>query len=166
MQLCRVEWGGCESLSGCCVPPGRAARWSACSRAGSECDSWCLKRLLWGGRSTLERMQPRVVSYEEAVMAVREQLAELLEGEEDWAGAAKVLAGIDLDSGELTEGMSMQRSRMSCISHRRRTACLATRVLIGWRVHHRGRWDAAGRLPCLMSTLAFSALLILKCSTI
>ena len=36
-------------------------------------------------RSTLERMQPRVVSYEEAVMAVREQLAELLEGEEDWA---------------------------------------------------------------------------------
>ena len=33
-------------------------------------------------------------------MAVREQLAELLEGEEDWAGAAKVLAGIDLDSGQ------------------------------------------------------------------
>ena len=51
-------------------------------------------------RSTLERMQPRVVSYEEAVMAVREQLAELLEEEEDWAGASKVLAGIDLDSGE------------------------------------------------------------------
>lgn len=45
-------------------------------------------------------MQPRVVSYEEAVMAVREQLAELLEEQEDWAGAAKVLAGIDLDSGQ------------------------------------------------------------------
>ncbi|BDA48473.1 COP9 signalosome complex subunit 4 [Coccomyxa sp. Obi] len=47
----------------------------------------------------LEALQPRVVSYEEQVTAIREQLAELLEDEEDWAKAAKVLAGIDLDSG-------------------------------------------------------------------
>lgn len=40
-----------------------------------------------------------MVSYEEQVTAIREQLAELLEEEEDWAKAAKVLAGIDLDSG-------------------------------------------------------------------
>ncbi|EIE27709.1 hypothetical protein COCSUDRAFT_45959 [Coccomyxa subellipsoidea C-169] len=47
----------------------------------------------------LDALQPRVVSYEEQVTAIREQLAELLEDEEDWAKAAKVLAGIDLDSG-------------------------------------------------------------------
>lgn len=40
-----------------------------------------------------------MVSYEEQVTTIREQLAELLEDEEDWAKAAKVLAGIDLDSG-------------------------------------------------------------------
>ena len=50
-------------------------------------------------RSTLAVVQPRVVSYEEQVTGVREQLAGLLEEEEDWAGAAKVLSGIDLDSG-------------------------------------------------------------------
>jgi COP9 signalosome complex subunit 4 len=49
--------------------------------------------------SALDSLQPRVVSYEEQVTAIREQLAELLEEEEDWAKAAKVLAGIDLDSG-------------------------------------------------------------------
>ena len=49
--------------------------------------------------SALDALQPRVVSYEEQVTAIREQLAELLEDEEDWAKAAKVLAGIDLDSG-------------------------------------------------------------------
>lgn len=49
--------------------------------------------------SALTRVQPRVVSYEEQVTGIREQLAELLEEEEDWAGAAKILAGIDLDSG-------------------------------------------------------------------
>ncbi|KAK9836339.1 hypothetical protein WJX81_006781 [Elliptochloris bilobata] len=47
----------------------------------------------------LERIQPRVVSYEEPVTTIREQLAATLEAEEDWAKAAQVLAGIDLDSG-------------------------------------------------------------------
>lgn len=50
-------------------------------------------------RSALERIQPRVVSYEEPVTTIREQLAATLESEEDWAQAAQVLSGIDLDSG-------------------------------------------------------------------
>lgn len=40
-----------------------------------------------------------MVSYEEQVTAVREQLAGLLEKEEEWSKAAQTLAGIDLDSG-------------------------------------------------------------------
>ncbi|CAL5223938.1 g6541 [Coccomyxa viridis] len=48
---------------------------------------------------TLDKLQPRVVSYEEQVTAIREQLADLLIDEEDWNQAAKTLAGIDLDSG-------------------------------------------------------------------
>ena len=51
-------------------------------------------------RSALERIQPRVVSYEEQATAIREQLAKLLEDEEEWTKAAQTLAGIDLDSGE------------------------------------------------------------------
>ncbi len=50
--------------------------------------------------STLDKLQPRVVSYEEQVTAIREQLADLLIDEEDWNQAAKTLAGIDLDSGD------------------------------------------------------------------
>ena len=49
--------------------------------------------------SLLDRIQPRVVSYEEQVTTVREHLASLLEKEEDWSKAAQTLAGIDLDSG-------------------------------------------------------------------
>mmetsp|Transcript_12598 Transcript_12598/g.32285 ORF Transcript_12598/g.32285 Transcript_12598/m.32285 type:complete len:396 (+) Transcript_12598:249-1436(+) len=48
---------------------------------------------------TLEKIQPRVVSFEDTVTAIREQLAEVLEAGEDWAKAAQVLSGIDLDSG-------------------------------------------------------------------
>ena len=50
--------------------------------------------------SLLDRIQPRVVSYEEQVTTVREHLASLLEKEEDWSKAAQTLAGIDLDSGK------------------------------------------------------------------
>ena len=49
--------------------------------------------------STLDKLQPRVVSFEEQVTTLREHLASLLEGEEDWSRAAQTLAGIDLDSG-------------------------------------------------------------------
>lgn len=44
-------------------------------------------------------MQPRAVSYEEQVGALREQLAALYEAREEWSKAAQSLAGIDLDSG-------------------------------------------------------------------
>lgn len=47
----------------------------------------------------LEHIQPRVVSFEEPVTHLRENLALLLEREEDWSRAAQTLAGIDLDSG-------------------------------------------------------------------
>lgn len=50
-------------------------------------------------RSGLEKLQPRVVSFDECVTIIRENLAELHEAEEDWSRAAQVLAGIDLDSG-------------------------------------------------------------------
>jgi len=47
----------------------------------------------------LERIQPRVVSFEESVTIIRENLADVLEKEEQWTKAAQVLGGIDLDSG-------------------------------------------------------------------
>ena len=50
--------------------------------------------------SALERVQPRVVSYEEQVTTMREGLADCYEAEDNWAEAAKTLAMIDLDSGE------------------------------------------------------------------
>jgi hypothetical protein len=55
-------------------------------------------------RSALEKLQPRVVSFDEAVTIIRENLAELHEAEEDWSKAAQVLAGIDLDSGARLPG--------------------------------------------------------------
>ncbi len=50
-------------------------------------------------RSALERIQPRVVSFEEQVTVIREALAALHEREEEYTRAAQILAGIDLDSG-------------------------------------------------------------------
>ncbi|KIY49212.1 hypothetical protein FISHEDRAFT_41707 [Fistulina hepatica ATCC 64428] len=49
---------------------------------------------------TLQTIQPRVVSYEEQVHLLRFQLADMLEMEEDWSGAARVLMGISMDSGQ------------------------------------------------------------------
>ena len=40
-----------------------------------------------------------MVSFEEQVSVIREELANVYEKEEDWAKAAKMLAGIPLDSG-------------------------------------------------------------------
>lgn len=51
------------------------------------------------GLFTLEKMGPRVVSFEEQVSVIREELALVYEKEEDWGQAAKMLAGIPLDSG-------------------------------------------------------------------
>jgi COP9 signalosome complex subunit 4 len=47
---------------------------------------------------SLEKIQPRVVSFEEQVSVIREQLASLYQDEREWAEAAKVLIGIPLDS--------------------------------------------------------------------
>lgn len=49
--------------------------------------------------SALDRLQPRAVSHEEQITALREQLALVYERRELWSQAAQALAGIDLDSG-------------------------------------------------------------------
>ncbi|KAF4619230.1 hypothetical protein D9613_005047 [Agrocybe pediades] len=49
---------------------------------------------------TLAIVQPKLVSYEEQVNSLRFQLADLLEQEEEWSDAARVLMGISLDSGQ------------------------------------------------------------------
>ncbi|GLB33845.1 putative PCI domain containing protein [Lyophyllum shimeji] len=51
-------------------------------------------------QDTLTTVQPRIVSYEEQVNTLRFQLADLLEEEEEWSEAARVLMGISLDSGQ------------------------------------------------------------------
>lgn len=48
---------------------------------------------------SLERLQPRVVSFEDSVVLLREELSGALEAREQWSRAAGVLAGIDLESG-------------------------------------------------------------------
>ena len=59
-----------------------------------------------------------MVSYEEQVTSLREQLADVLIDEEDWNKAAKTLAGIDLDSGQLLTGLH------NCIWHLAWQHCL------------------------------------------
>ena len=59
--------------------------------------------------SALERIQPRVVSFEEQVTVIREALAALHEREEEYTRAAQILAGIDLDSGASSQGQSWDR---------------------------------------------------------
>ncbi|EPQ59495.1 hypothetical protein GLOTRDRAFT_136354 [Gloeophyllum trabeum ATCC 11539] len=49
---------------------------------------------------TLAIVQPRLVSYEEQVNVLRFQLADLLEEEEEWSDAARVLMGISLESSQ------------------------------------------------------------------
>lgn len=46
----------------------------------------------------LEQIQPRVVSFEDQVSVIRENLSKLYEAEEDWAEAARILQGIPLES--------------------------------------------------------------------
>ncbi|KAI8088894.1 uncharacterized protein BX664DRAFT_279535 [Halteromyces radiatus] len=48
---------------------------------------------------TIEKAQPRVVSFEEPLSQLREKLATIYEQEEDFLEAAKILQGIALDSG-------------------------------------------------------------------
>ena len=55
------------------------------------------KQVLTG---SLERLQPRMVSFEEQAAAIREKLADVYELEGDHKAAARVLQGITLDSGQ------------------------------------------------------------------
>lgn len=48
--------------------------------------------------NALRAFQPRVVSFEEHVTSIRENLAEIYQDEEEWVEAAKTLAGIPLES--------------------------------------------------------------------
>jgi len=48
----------------------------------------------------LEKIQPRGVAFEEQISIIRENLAKLYEGEEEWREAAKILIGIPLDTGQ------------------------------------------------------------------
>ncbi|GBG82739.1 hypothetical protein CBR_g36268 [Chara braunii] len=59
------------------------------------------------GHYALMQIQPRVVSFEEQVSKIREGLAELYEREEEWSTAAKMLSGIDLDSGRLQDDVKV-----------------------------------------------------------
>jgi COP9 signalosome complex subunit 4 len=49
---------------------------------------------------TLERVQPRVVSFEEQVAAIRQHLSGVYEAEQQWHEAANVLVGIPLETGQ------------------------------------------------------------------
>ncbi|KAJ7700131.1 hypothetical protein B0H17DRAFT_280752 [Mycena rosella] len=59
---------------------------------------------------TLNTIQPRIVSYEEQVNILRFQLADILEQEEEWSEAARVLMGTSLDSGQraMAEGEKLR----------------------------------------------------------
>lgn len=48
----------------------------------------------------LDKVQPRVISFEEQVAAIRQHLAGIYEKEEQWKEAANVLVGIPLETGQ------------------------------------------------------------------
>eukprot|EP01111_Echinosteliopsis_oligospora_P004221 TRINITY_DN1672_c0_g1_i1.p1 TRINITY_DN1672_c0_g1~~TRINITY_DN1672_c0_g1_i1.p1 ORF type:complete len:399 (+),score=139.35 TRINITY_DN1672_c0_g1_i1:55-1251(+) len=48
----------------------------------------------------LEKIQPRVVAFEEQVSVIRIQLAKIYEDESEWRESAKILVAIPLDSGQ------------------------------------------------------------------
>lgn len=66
--------------------------------------------------SALDRTRHRVVSYEDQVSILREQLSEIFAEEHDWTKAAQLLADIDLDSG--------LRTMKACISLALLCACM------------------------------------------
>lgn len=49
---------------------------------------------------TLDKVQPRVISFEEQVASIRQHLASIYEREENWRDAANVLVGIPLETGQ------------------------------------------------------------------
>ncbi|KAJ3342943.1 COP9 signalosome complex subunit 4 [Gonapodya sp. JEL0774] len=75
----------------------QVAEWSKTRTTESDEDE--LKGL-WG--FALEKTQGRLVAFEEQVSIIRENLATILEEQEDWTEAAKTLQGIPLESGHRT----------------------------------------------------------------
>ncbi|KAK7869618.1 hypothetical protein R5R35_009992 [Gryllus longicercus] len=49
---------------------------------------------------TLDKVQPRVISFEEQVASIRQHLADIYEREQCWREAANVLVGIPLETGQ------------------------------------------------------------------
>ncbi|KAF4530662.1 hypothetical protein B566_EDAN004901 [Ephemera danica] len=49
---------------------------------------------------TLDKVQPRVISFEEQVASIRQHLADIYEKEQCWREAANVLVGIPLETGQ------------------------------------------------------------------
>jgi len=52
------------------------------------------------GHYALEKIQPRVVAFEEQVSIIRVDLAKIYEEDEEWKEAAKILIAIPLDTGQ------------------------------------------------------------------
>eukprot|EP01114_Cavostelium_apophysatum_P005932 TRINITY_DN17109_c0_g1_i2.p1 TRINITY_DN17109_c0_g1~~TRINITY_DN17109_c0_g1_i2.p1 ORF type:complete len:332 (+),score=54.54 TRINITY_DN17109_c0_g1_i2:54-1049(+) len=52
------------------------------------------------GHFALEKIQSRVIAFEEQVSVIRTELAKIYEEEEEWKEAAKILIAIPLDSGQ------------------------------------------------------------------
>lgn len=49
---------------------------------------------------TLDKVQPRVISFEEQVANIRQHLSQIYERKENWKEAANVLVGIPLETGQ------------------------------------------------------------------
>lgn len=49
---------------------------------------------------TLDKVHPRVISFEEQVASIRQHLAQIYERIQDWREAANVLVGIPLETGQ------------------------------------------------------------------
>jgi len=49
---------------------------------------------------TLEKVQPRVISFEEQVATIRQHLSQIYENQQQWKEAAQVLTGIPLETGQ------------------------------------------------------------------
>lgn len=48
----------------------------------------------------LDKVQPRVISFEEQVASIRQHLADIYERNQNWREAANVLVGIPLETGQ------------------------------------------------------------------
>ena len=102
------------------------------------------------GLFAVEKIHPRVTSFEEQVSTIREKLAALYEEEEDWSNAAKMLAGIPLDSGirVLEDNYKVEKYikiSMLYLEVRRDAPAAAAGGRAAVRSQRRGRAGGAGR---------------------